>query len=126
MSTKYRIKDIALAGLGRKKITISEKEMPGLIELRKKYAKTKPLKNLRLTGSLHMTVETAILIETLKELGANVRWASCNIFSTQDDAAAAIAKTNTPVFAWKGETLEEYWQCTHWMHCILEKTWGQT
>ena len=112
MSTKYRIKDIALAGLGRKKITISEKEMPGLMELRKQYAKTKPLKNLRLTGSLHMTVETAILIETLKELGANVRWASCNIFSTQDDAAAAIAKTNTPVFAWKGETLEEYWQCT--------------
>ena len=112
MSTKYRIKDIALAGLGRKKITISEKEMPGLMELRKKYAKTKPLKNLRLTGSLHMTVETAILIETLKELGANVRWASCNIFSTQDDAAAAIAKTNTPVFAWKGETLKEYWQCT--------------
>ena len=112
MSKKYKIKDIALAGLGRKKITISEKEMPGLMELRKKYAKTKPLKNLRLTGSLHMTVETAILIETLKELGANVRWASCNIFSTQDDAAAAIAKTNTPVFAWKGETLEEYWQCT--------------
>ncbi len=112
MSKKYKIKDIALAGLGRKKITISEKEMPGLMELRQKYAKTKPLKNLRLTGSLHMTVETAILIETLKELGANVRWASCNIFSTQDDAAAAIAKTNTPVFAWKGETLEEYWQCT--------------
>ena len=112
MRKQYRIKDITLAGLGRKKITISEKEMPGLMELRKQYAKTKPLKNLRLTGSLHMTVETAILIETLKELGANVRWASCNIFSTQDDAAAAIAKTNTPVFAWKGETLEEYWQCT--------------
>ena len=86
--------------------------MPGLMELRKKYVKTKPLKNLRLTGSIHMTIESAILIETLKELGANVRWASCNIFSTQDDAAAAIAKTNTPVFAWKGETLEEYWQCT--------------
>ena len=112
MSKKYRIKDITLAGLGRKKITISEKEMPGLMELRKKYAKTKPLKNLRLTGSLHMTIESAILIETLKELGADVRWASCNIFSTQDEAAAAIAKTNTPVFAWKGETLEEYWQCT--------------
>ena len=106
MSKKYRIKDITLAGLGRKKITISEKEMPGLMELRTKYAKTKPLKNLRLTGSLHMTIESAILIETLKELGANVRWASCNIFSTQDEAAAAIAKTNTPVFAWKGETLE--------------------
>ena len=111
MSKKYRIKDITLAGLGRKKITISEKEMPGLMELRTKYAKTKPLKNLRLTGSLHMTIESAILIETLKELGADVRWASCNIFSTQDEAAAAIAKTNTPVFAWKGETLEEYWQC---------------
>jgi len=112
MSKKYRIKDITLAGLGRKKITIAEKEMPGIMELRKKYVKTKPLKNLRLTGSIHMTIESAILIETLKELGANVRWASCNIFSTQDDAAAAIAKTNTPVFAWKGETLEEYWQCT--------------
>ena len=112
MSKKYKIKDIKLASLGRKKISISEKEMPGLMELRKKYAKTKPLKDLRITGSLHMTVETAILIETLKMLGGDVRWASCNIFSTQDDAAAAIAKTNTPVFAWKGETLEEYWQCT--------------
>jgi len=112
MSKKYKIKDIKLAPLGRKKISISEKEMPGLIELRKKYAKTKPLKGLRITGSLHMTVETAILIETLKMLGGDVRWASCNIFSTQDDAAAAIAKTNTPVFAWKGETLKEYWQCT--------------
>mgnify|MGYP001229917645 FL=1 len=112
MSKKYKIKDIKLAPLGRKKISISEKEMPGLMELRKKYAKTKPLKGLRITGSLHMTVETAILIETLKMLGGDVRWASCNIFSTQDDAAAAIAKTNTPVFAWKGETLEEYWQCT--------------
>ena len=112
MSKKYKIKDIKLAPLGRKKISISEKEMPGLMELRKKYTKTKPLKGLRITGSLHMTVETAILIETLKMLGADVRWASCNIFSTQDDAAAAIAKTNTPIFAWKGETLEEYWQCT--------------
>ena len=105
MNKKYKIKDITLAPLGRKKISISEKEMPGLMELRKKYAKTKPLKGLRITGSLHMTVETAILIETLKMLGGDVRWASCNIFSTQDDAAAAIAKTNTPVFAWKGETL---------------------
>ncbi len=112
MSKKYKIKDIKLSPLGRKKISISEKEMPGLMELRKKYAKTKPLKGLRITGSLHMTVETAILIETLKMLGGDVRWASCNIFSTQDDAAAAIAKTNTPIFAWKGETLEEYWQCT--------------
>ena len=112
MSKKYKIKDIKLAPLGRKKISISEKEMPGLMELRKKYTNTKPLKGLRITGSLHMTIETAILIETLKMLGGDVRWASCNIFSTQDDAAAAIAKTNTPVFAWKGETLEEYWQCT--------------
>ena len=108
----YQIKDIRLAKLGRDKIGISEKEMPGLMTLRKKYAKSKPLKGFRLTGSLHMTIETAILIETLKDLGADVRWASCNIFSTQDEAAAAIAKTKTPVFAWKGETLEEYWECT--------------
>jgi len=112
MSTDYKIKDINLSDLGRKKIGISEKEMPGLMALRKKYGKDKPLKGFRLTGSLHMTIETAILIETLKELGAHVRWASCNIFSTEDEAAAAIAKTGTPVFAWKGETLEEYWQCT--------------
>ena len=109
---RYKIKDINLADLGRKKIGISEKEMPGLMALRKKYGKDKPLEGFRLTGSLHMTIETAILIETLKELGADIRWASCNIFSTQDEAAAAIAKTGTPVFAWKGETLEEYWQCT--------------
>ncbi len=108
----YQIKDIQLAKLGRDKIGISEKEMPGLMALRKKYAKSKPLKGFRLTGSLHMTIETAILIETLKDLGADVRWASCNIFSTQDEAAAAIAKTKTPVFAWKGETLQEYWECT--------------
>ena len=112
MNTDYKIKDINLSDLGRKKIDISAKEMPGLMALRKKYGKDKPLKGFRLTGSLHMTIETAILIETLKELGADVRWASCNIFSTQDEAAAAIAKTGTPVFAWKGETLEEYWQCT--------------
>ena len=111
-SLPYKIKDIALAKLGRDKIDISEREMPGLMELRKKYSKSKPLKGFRLTGSLHMTIETAILIETLKDLGADVRWASCNIFSTQDEAAAAIAKTKTPVFAWKGETLEEYWDCT--------------
>jgi len=108
----YQIKDIQLAKLGRDKIGISEKEMPGLMALRKKYAQSKPLKGFRLTGSLHMTIETAILIETLKDLGADVRWASCNIFSTQDEAAAAIAKTKTPVFAWKGETLQEYWDCT--------------
>jgi len=108
----HKIKDIGLAKLGRDKIGISEKEMPGLMALRKKYAKSKPLKGFRLTGSLHMTIETAILIETLKDLGADVRWASCNIFSTQDEAAAAIAKTKIPVFAWKGETLKEYWECT--------------
>ena len=108
----YLVKDIKLAKLGRDKIDISEKEMPGLMLLRKKYSKTKPLKGFKLTGSLHMTIETAILIETLKDLGADVRWASCNIFSTQDEAAAAIAKNKTPVFAWKGETLEEYWECT--------------
>ena len=112
MNCDYKIKDINLADLGRKKISISEKEMPGLMALREKYGSEKPLKGFRLTGSLHMTTETAILIETLKDLGADVRWASCNIFSTQDEAAAAIAKTNTPVFAWKGETLEEYWDCT--------------
>jgi len=108
----FLVKDISLAKLGRDKIEISEKEMPGLMSLRKKYSKNKPLKGLRLTGSLHMTIETAVLIETLKDLGADVRWASCNIFSTQDEAAAAIAATKTPVFAWKGETLEEYWDCT--------------
>ena len=112
MKTDYKIKDINLADLGRKKISISEKEMPGLMSLRKQYASKKPLKGFRLTGSLHMTKETAILIETLKDLGADVRWASCNIFSTQDEAAAAIAVTGTPVYAWKGETLEEYWDCT--------------
>jgi len=112
MNSDYKIKDINLADLGRKKISISEKEMPGLMTLREKYGSEKPLKGFRLTGSLHMTTETAILIETLKDLGADVRWASCNIFSTQDEAAAAIAKTDTPVFAWKGETLEEYWDCT--------------
>jgi len=108
----YNVKDLKLSELGRKKIDISEREMPGLMTLRKKYSKSKPLKGLKLTGSLHMTVETAILIETLKDLGADIRWASCNIFSTQDEAAAAIAKANIPVFAWKGETLEEYWECT--------------
>jgi len=108
----YKIADISLADSGRKAITIAEKEMPGLMSIRKKYGSKKPLAGFRITGSLHMTIETAILIETLKELGADLRWASCNIFSTQDHAAAAIAKTGTPVFAWKGETLEEYWWCT--------------
>jgi len=108
----YKIKDISLAESGRKNIEMSEKEMPGLMALRKKYGSQKPLKNVKIMGSLHMTIETAILIETLTELGANVRWASCNIFSTQDHAAAAIVKNGVPVFAWKGETLEEYWWCT--------------
>jgi len=108
----YKIKDINLAESGRDAISISEKEMPGLMVTRSKYGPDKPLKGKKLTGSLHMTVETAILIETLAELGADVRWASCNIFSTQDHAAAAIAKSGVPVFAWKGESLEEYWWCT--------------
>ncbi|MFC1784279.1 adenosylhomocysteinase [Candidatus Neomarinimicrobiota bacterium] len=107
-----KVADISLAGAGRKAITIAEKEMPGLMAIREKYGKEKSLKGFRVTGSLHMTVETAVLIETLKELGADVRWASCNIFSTQDHAAAAIAEGGTPVFAWKGESLEEYWWCT--------------
>ena len=108
----YKVKDISLADFGRKEIEIAEKEMPGLLAIRHKYSKEKPLKGARITGSLHMTIQTAVLIETLKELGADVRWASCNIFSTQDHAAAAIAEAGIPVFAWKGETLEEYWWCT--------------
>jgi adenosylhomocysteinase len=112
-SLPYKVKDLGLAEFGRKEIEIAEKEMPGLMSLRKKYGKEKPLRGARITGSLHMTVQTAVLIETLVELGADVRWASCNIFSTQDHAAAAIAKEGIPVFAWKGETLEEYWWCTN-------------
>jgi adenosylhomocysteinase len=108
----YKIKDIGLAEYGRREIEIAEKEMPGLMSLREKYGKEQPLKGARITGSLHMTVQTAVLIETLAALGADVRWASCNIFSTQDHAAAAIAAAGIPVFAWKGETLEEYWWCT--------------
>jgi adenosylhomocysteinase len=108
----YKIKDIELADYGRKEIVIAEKEMPGLMALRKKFGKKKPLKGARILGSLHMTIQTAVLIETLVELGAEVRWVSCNIFSTQDHAAAAIAKAGISVFAWKGETLEEYWWCT--------------
>ncbi len=108
----YKIKDIKLAGFGRKEIEIAEKEMPGLMSIRKKYSLDKPLAGARITGSLHMTIQTAVLIETLVELGADVRWASCNIFSTQDHAAAAMAERGIPVFAWKGETLEEYWWCT--------------
>ncbi len=110
---EYKVADIRLADWGRKEITIAEQEMPGLMAIRKKYAKSKPLAGVRVTGSLHMTIQTAVLIETLVELGASVRWASCNIFSTQDHAAAAIAETGVPVFAWKGESLEEYWECTY-------------
>ena len=108
----FKVADLSLADWGRKEIDIAEHEMPGLMSIRRKYAKDAPLKGVRVTGSLHMTIQTAVLIETLKDIGADVRWASCNIFSTQDHAAAAIAKTGTPVFAWKGETLEEYWDCT--------------
>src|SRR6202022_4892832 len=105
----FKVADIALAEWGRKEISIAEHEMPGLMAIRRKYSKEKPLAGVRITGSLHMTIQTAVLIETLVDLGASVRWASCNIFSTQDHAAAAIAKAGFPVFAWKGESREEYW-----------------
>ena len=103
---KYKVADMSLADFGRKEIEIAEKEMPGLMALRAKYGKEKPLKGARIMGSLHMTIQTAVLIETLTELGADVRWCSCNIFSTQDHAAAAVAERGVPVFAWKGESLE--------------------
>ncbi|MBN2415196.1 adenosylhomocysteinase [bacterium] len=109
----YKIKDIKLAAFGRKEIEIAEKEMPGLMATREKYGPERPLAGVKITGSLHMTIQTAVLIETLTDLGADVRWASCNIFSTQDHAAAAVAERGIPVFAWKGETLEEYWDCTY-------------
>jgi adenosylhomocysteinase len=111
--TDYKVADISLAEWGRKEINVAEHEMPGLMAIRRKWAKDKPLQGVRITGSLHMTIQTAVLIETLVDLGADVRWASCNIFSTQDHAAAAIAEAGVPVFAWKGETLEEYWWCTN-------------
>ena len=110
---EYKVKDINLADFGRKEIEIAEQEMPGLMATRAKYGPQQPLKGVKIMGSLHMTIQTAVLIETLKALGADVRWASCNIFSTQDHAAAAIAADGVPVFAWKGETLEEYWECTY-------------
>jgi adenosylhomocysteinase len=109
----YKVADLSLADWGRKEISIAESEMPGLMAIRRKYAREKPLDGVRVTGSLHMTIQTAVLIETLADLGASVRWASCNIFSTQDHAAAAIAITGVPVFAWKGESLEDYWWCTY-------------
>jgi adenosylhomocysteinase len=111
-ATDYKVADISLADFGRKEITLAEHEMPGLMSIRREYADAQPLKGARITGSLHMTIQTAVLIETLVALGAEVRWCSCNIFSTQDHAAAAIAKSGVPVYAWKGETLEEYWWCT--------------
>ena len=116
--TDYKVKDIALADFGRKELDVAEHEMPGLMATREKYGPKKPLAGVRITGSLHMTIQTGVLIETLKELGADVRWASCNIFSTQDHSASAIAASGTPVFAWKGETLEEYWWCT-WQAIIF-------
>jgi adenosylhomocysteinase len=112
LAAEYKVADLGLADWGRKEISIAEHEMPGLMSIRRKYAKDKPLAGVRVTGSLHMTIQTAVLIETMVDLGASVRWASCNIFSTQDHAAAAIAAAGVPVFAWKGETLEEYWECT--------------
>src|SRR5438477_1548660 len=108
----FKIADITLADFGRKEIRLAEHEMPGLMALREEFGPTQPLKGARIMGSLHMTIQTAVLIETLTALGAEVRWVSCNIFSTQDHAAAAIAATGVPVYAWKGETLEEYWWCT--------------
>src|SRR5437763_6057802 len=119
--TDFKVADLSLAEFGRKEVTLAEHEMPGLMSIRREYAAAQPLRGARITGSLHMTVQTAVLIETLVALGAEVRWASCNIFSTQDHAAAAIAvgpsgtpdaPAGVPVFAWKGETLEEYWECT--------------
>ncbi|HCR81655.1 MAG: Adenosylhomocysteinase [Candidatus Pacebacteria bacterium GW2011_GWB1_47_8] len=112
MKNDYKVKDLTLARWGREEIILAEKEMPGLMSLRNEYSKQQPLKGARIAGSLHMTIQTAVLIETLQTLGAQVRWASCNIFSTQDHAAAAIANVGTPVFAWKGETEKEYWWCT--------------
>src|SRR6476469_6256497 len=112
MTFDYQVRDLALAEAGRHQIRLAEHEMPGLMSLRDEFGPSQPLAGARIAGSLHMTVQTAVLIETLTALGAQVRWASCNIFSTQDHAAAAIAKAGVPVFAWKGETLEEYWDCT--------------
>src|SRR6201986_3508072 len=109
----YKVADMKLAEWGRNEITVADKEMPGLMAIRQKYAKKQPLGGVRVTGSLHMTIQTAVLIETMVALGADVRWASCNIFSTQDHAAAAIAAAGVSVFAWKGETLEEFWWCTN-------------
>ena len=123
--TDYKIANLSLADWGRKKITIWENEMPGLMALRKEYGESKPLAGAKITGSLHMTMETAVLIETLTALGAEVRWSSCNIFSTQDEAAAAIAAQGIPVFAWKGETEEEYWWCLEQTLKWARRRWTQ-
>src|SRR3954462_12451603 len=112
-ATEFKVADLALAEWGRKEISVAEFEMPGLMAIRRKYAKEQPLAGVRVTGSLHMTIQTAVLIETLADLGASVRWASCNIFPPQAHAAAAIAAASLPVFAWKGESLEDYWWCTY-------------
>src|SRR5246127_747061 len=112
-SGDFKVVDLSLADFGRKEIAIAETEMPGLMAIREEFAPTQPLRGARISGSLHMTIQTAVLIETLQALGASVRWASCNIFSTQDHAAAAIAAQGTPVFAWKGESLTDYWDYTH-------------
>jgi len=112
-TSDYKVADLTLADFGRKEIAIAETEMPGLMAIREELARTQPLKGARISGSLHMTIQTAVLIETLQALGARLRWASCNIFSTQDHAAAAIAARGTAVFAWKGESLEDYWEYTH-------------
>src|ERR1700761_1645412 len=112
VATEYKVADLSLADWGRKEISIAEYEMPGLMSIRRKYAAEKPLAGVRVTGSLHMTIQTAVLIETLADLGASVSWARCNIFSTQEQAAAGIAAAGVPVFAWKGESLEDYWWCT--------------
>ena len=113
MDKRYKVADLGLAEWGRKELNIAEIEMPGLMATRAEYGKAQPLKGARIAGSLHMTIQTAVLIETLKALGVDIRWVSCNIFSTQDHAAAAIAAAGIPVFAWKGESLEEYWWCTY-------------
>ncbi len=118
----FKVKDLSLADWGRQEITLAEKEMPGLMSLRAEYGQTKPLRGARISGSIHMTVQTAVLIETLRKLGAQVRWSSCNIFSTQDHAAAAIAKSGVPVFAWKNETEKEYWWCVEQSLQFKDKT----
>ena len=125
MADDFKVADLSLAAFGRKEIELAEHEMPGLMALRAEFADEQPLKGARITGSLHMTIQTAVLIETLTALGAQVRWCSCNIFSTQDHAAAAIAETGVPVYAWKGETLDEYWWCTEQVLKLARRRWAE-